>query len=183
MNLVNINTPVTICITPNTNQHIFRHLPPEMQMTLRVRKSLERKNTKLHLRYLGIPEIGDRPTSVRTNINFMVSESAVEFLSTLGFELDYDFIAQGYIFQKGIMKITMSKIYKTSNRFTDDVFWCGGTQTPMSNSYLVDMSVLAPSGMSSTIGQNMKQFADQLMPLLRMEKIDNRATYSRVNSN
>ena len=40
------------------------------------------------------------------------SDNAVEFLTQLGFRLDYEFAAKGLIFRKGRMKITVSKIFK-----------------------------------------------------------------------
>ena len=41
----------------------------------------------------------------------------------------------------------------------------------ISQSYLVEMSVLAPSG-QETIGEDMKAFAEQLKPLVLLDKID-----------
>lgn len=57
------------------------------------------------------------------------------------------------------MKITVSKIYKAMN------------QEPVSQSYLVELSVLAPSG-SDVVAEDMKVFADKLKPLVLLEKID-----------
>ncbi len=41
----------------------------------------------------------------------------------------------------------------------------------ISNSYLVEMSVLAPSGQEA-IGEDMKAFAEQLKPIVHLDKID-----------
>lgn len=42
---------------------------------------------------------------------------------------------------------------------------------PMSQSYLVELSVLAPNGQDA-IGEDMKNFAEQLRPLVQLDKID-----------
>ena len=62
------------------------------------------------------------------------------------------------MFRKGRMKITVSKIFKVS-------------QDPISQSYLVELSVLAPSGQDA-IAEDMRVFAEQLKPLVQLEKID-----------
>lgn len=42
---------------------------------------------------------------------------------------------------------------------------------PVSQSYLIELSVLAPPSQES-LGEEMKAFADQLKPLVELEKID-----------
>ncbi|KAK2705413.1 hypothetical protein QYM36_017454, partial [Artemia franciscana] len=43
--------------------------------------------------------------------------------------------------------------------------------TPFSSSYLVELSVLA-HGQDKAVGEDMKTFADQLRPLVNLEKTD-----------
>merc|ERR1712080_678115 len=88
--------------------------------TLRVRKSelapasgdkkdpnSDNQSPPWQLRYLGQPEIGEkRPTLVRSCYDIACSDNAVDFLTQLGFRLDYEFAAKGTIFRKGRMKIT-----------------------------------------------------------------------------
>lgn len=87
------------------------------------------------LRYIGEPELGTgtlrifiisstntnkylppgdktRPTIVRSSIDVAVTPSIVEFLTELGARLEFEYIARGYMFRKGRMKITVSKIFK-----------------------------------------------------------------------
>lgn len=52
----------------------------------------------------------------------------------------------------------------------------GPTKTPenmeaISQSYLVELSVLAPPGQDA-IGEDMRLFAEQLRPLVQLEKVD-----------
>ena len=43
----------------------------------------------------------------------------------------------------------------------------------MTNSHLIELTVLAPSG-SDVVADDMKNFAEQLKPLVLMDKIDGR---------
>ena len=51
-------------------------------------------------------EIGQRATSVRSCYDITCSENAVEFLTELGCRLEFEYIAKGFVFRKGRMKIT-----------------------------------------------------------------------------
>jgi len=59
------------------------------------------------------------------------------------------------------MKITVSKIFRTLS------------QEPLSGSYLVELSLLAPVG-ADAVAEDMKVFAEKLKPLVILEKIDHR---------
>lgn len=119
------------------------------------------------LRYIGQTEIGDksRPTLIRSSLDIATSNTVAEFLSELGCKLDFEYIVRGYMFRKGRMKVTVSKIFKMGQgKMPDSV-------EPMSQSYLVELSVLAPSGQDA-IAEDMRSFAEQLKPLVQLEKID-----------
>lgn len=68
-------------------------------------------------------------------------------------------MVSGYMFRKGRMKVTVSKIFKVNS------------SEPISQSYLVELSVLAPTG-QDVIADDMRIFAEQLKPLVQLEKID-----------
>ena len=123
------------------------------------------------LRYIGQTEIGDksRPTLIRSSLDIATSSTVTEFLSELGCKLDFEYIVRGYMFRKGRMKVTVSKIFKMGQgnpqgKIPDSL-------EPMSQSYLVELSVLAPSGQDA-IAEDMRSFAEQLKPLVQLEKID-----------
>lgn len=143
--------------TPNQTQPLM----------LRVRRSLE-VDAPYQLRYIGNPEMGERtrPTIVRSSIDVGCTSSVIEFLTELGCKIDFEYISKGFMFRKGRMKITISKILKI-----------GKIEEPLSQSHLVELSVLAPSG-QDPIGEEMKAFAEQLRPLVQLEKID----YKRLGS-
>ena len=139
-------------------------------------------STPWQLRYLGQPETGQqRATLVRSCYDIACSDNAIEFLTQLGFRLDFEFAAKGLIFRKGRMKITVSKIFKIvpvgpghppppPNAIPN-----GQSEVlePLSGSHLVELSVLAPSG-SDAVAEDMKNFAEQLKPLVFLDKIDPR---------
>lgn len=138
-----------------------------MMLFLRVRRALDVNDAPFQLRYVGQQELGDknRPTVVRSSIDMTCSSTIVEFLTELGCRLDFEYIARGYMFRKGRMKITVSKIFKMGGNKP------GEGVEPISQSYLVELSVLAPSGQDA-IGEEMRVFAEQLRPLVQLEKID-----------
>lgn len=136
-------------------------------MTLRVRQDTERKNFPWHLRYLGQSEIGDknRATMVRSCIDIACSPNIGQFLTEMGFKLHFNFLTRGYMFKKGRMKVIVAKIFRT----------VPGTETleAITQSYLVEVSVVAPSGQDA-LADEIKAFSEQLKPLVQLEKIDSR---------
>ena len=79
------------------------------------------------------------------------------------------------------MKITVSKIFKIippepfpgGPQPSTTVPTTEGTLEPLSGSHLVELSVLAPSG-NDAVAEDMKNFAEQLKPLIFLDKIDPR---------
>jgi mediator of RNA polymerase II transcription subunit 18 len=142
---------------------------PPMVLPLRVRRALDVPDAPWQLRYVGQQELGDknRPTVVRSSIDMACSSTIVEFLTELGCRVDFEYIARGYMFRKGRMKITVSKIFKMGSMTSKP----GEGVEPISQSYLVELSVLAPSGQDA-ISEDMRIFAEQLRPLVQLEKID-----------
>lgn len=124
------------------------------------------------LRYIGQPELGDksRPTIVRSSIDVATSSTVVDFLTELGCKMDFEYISRGYMFRKGRMKITVSKIFKVNQTKVPD-----NIQDMISQSYLVELSVVAPSGQDA-VAEDMRIFAEQLRPLVQLEKVD----YKRI---
>lgn len=121
------------------------------------------------LRYIGQQEIGDRsrPTLVRNSLDIACTSSVVEFLTELGCRIDFEYNNRGYMFRKGRMKITVSKIFKMGPMQKPGEVY----NEPISQSYLVELSVLAPTGQDA-IAEDMRQFAEQLKPLVILDKID-----------
>lgn len=150
-----------LCFTLRANN-------PPMVLPLRVRRALDVNDAPWQLRYVGQQELGDknRPTVVRSSIDMACSGTIVEFLTELGCRLDFEYIARGYMFRKGRMKITVSKIFKMGMSTKPNE-----SMEPISQSYLVELSVLAPSGQDA-IAEDMRVFAEQLRPLVQLEKID-----------
>ncbi|XP_071830512.1 mediator of RNA polymerase II transcription subunit 18-like [Apostichopus japonicus] len=136
------------------------------QVMLRARRSLDHANNPWQLRYLGQTDLSDksRSVTVRSYLDSLTSESLSAFLNDIGFRLDHEFVAQGHMFRKGKMKIILSKLHKIQ-KLSD-------TQSiePITASQLVELSVVAPSG-TENIADDMKAFAEQLKPLVNMDKL------------
>lgn len=141
-------------------------------LSLRVRRALDSLDMPFQLRYIGQPELGplgekSRPTIVRSSYDIGCGSSIIDFLQELGCRMDFEYIASGYMFRKGRMKITVSKIFKVGGQVKSN------DMEPISQSYLIELSVLAPSGQDA-IAEDMRSFAEQLKPLVQLEKIDSR---------
>lgn len=134
-------------------------------VSLRVRRSVEPKDKDMpwHLRYLGQHEVGDknRATLVRSCVDVSCSTNVAHFLEEMGFKRDFEYLSKGYIFKKGRMKVIVAKISRTD------------PMEHVSNSYLVELSVVAPSGQDG-LADEVKSFAEQLKPLVSLEKVDPR---------
>ncbi|XP_012542944.1 mediator of RNA polymerase II transcription subunit 18 [Monomorium pharaonis] len=143
----------------------------EQPLVLRVRRSLDPgyADHPWQLRYIGQEELGDksRPTIVRSSIDVATSNTVVDFLTELGCKMDFEYITRGYMFRKGRMKITVSKIFKVNqNKGPENI------HTDMiSQSYLVELSVIAATGQDA-VADDMRIFAEQLRPLVQLEKVD-----------
>ncbi|XP_009325584.1 PREDICTED: mediator of RNA polymerase II transcription subunit 18 [Pygoscelis adeliae] len=141
--------------------------PPPSPFVLRARRSMDKSGMPWHLRYLGQPEIGDknRHALVRNCVDIATSDNLTDFLVEMGFRMDHEFVAKGHVFRKGIMKIVVYKIFR--------ILMPGNTESiePLSLSYLVELNVVAPAG-QDVVSDDMRNFAEQLKPLVHLEKID-----------
>ena len=87
----------------------------------------------------------------------------------MGCRLEFEYVAKGILFRKGRMKVTITKIFKVMVTGPNG----GENHEPLTGSHLVELSVLAPSG-NDVVAEDMKNFADQLKPLINLDKIDPR---------
>ncbi|KFP78320.1 Mediator of RNA polymerase II transcription subunit 18 [Apaloderma vittatum] len=136
---------------------------------LQAQWSMDKSGMPWRLCYLGQPEIeiGDknRHALVRNCVDIATSDNLTDFLVEMGFRMDHEFVAKGHVFRKGIMKIVVYKIFR--------ILMPGNTESiePLSLSYLVELSVVAPAG-QDVVSDDMRNFAEQLKPLVHLEKID-----------
>jgi len=144
--------------------------------SVRVRRCLEpdKKDMPWHLRYLGQPELGDknRATLVRSCVDVAVSKNVTAFLQEMGFKLDFEFTSKGFLFKRGRMKVIVAKVKRIPPNIPG--MDPGMVGEDISKSYLVELSVVAPSGQEG-LGEEVKQFAEQLKPLVNLQKIDHRS--------
>ena len=130
---------------------------------------MDQPQNPFHLRYLGQQEMGDknRATIVRNCIDCSTSSNCVQFLNEMGFKLDFEFVLKGYMFRKGRMKVIVAKLFRVQPNAGPEAL------EPLSQSYLVELSVNAPAGQEG-IADEMKMFADSLKPLVILDKVDTR---------
>ncbi|UJR31690.1 hypothetical protein I4U23_019171 [Adineta vaga] len=147
-------------------------IPSASNVSLRVRYALDDlPNSIYHLRYVASAELDKSPNvSVRQFHDCCVTKNIQAFLQELGFAHDYEYYAKGDIYRKGRIKITVAKISTPPERNRNDM-------NPMvnrrlfTNSCFVEMSLIG-SMHDDKVGDEMKSFAEQLKPLISLEKID-----------
>jgi mediator of RNA polymerase II transcription subunit 18 len=154
---------VCFVLLNNTNQ-------PGPPLSLRVRRAVDDPQAAWLLRYVGLPELGDknRPTMIRNVLDVACGKEAFEFLKELGCRREFEFLTKGHIFRKGRLKITVGKLYKFDPTKSPDA-----TMEGITGSHYVEMSVVTPSG-HDAVGDDMKTLAEQLKPLVLLDKVDQR---------
>lgn len=146
--------------------------PSNQTVSVRVKKQLAPPGQPCLLTYLGHPEIGDknRPTTVRTCVEVNCTSNVCSFLQELGFVMDFEYISQGWQFQKNKLRVTVSKIFRINPSNVDH-------STPMTKSYLIEVSLIS-SGSNEQAPNEVQAFCEQLKPLVNMEKYDPRSISS-----
>ncbi|XP_028410488.1 mediator of RNA polymerase II transcription subunit 18-like [Dendronephthya gigantea] len=139
-------------------------------ITLRARCSLDSHEMPWQLRYLGeADQVAEKSKNVltRTCLEVMTTDNLTTFLEELGFGFESEYIAKGYYFKKGDIRVTISRIHRLPTR--------GNTShvEAISSSYLVEASVVS-SVQQDSIADELKSFTDQLRPIVHLEKVDHR---------
>lgn len=146
--------------------------PNISSITLVLRRALDHPDDPWHVRYLGdIVGVNDKSqhSLSRSYLDSSTSSQIKQFLNELGFVLDYEYILKGYLFRKGRLKITVSKLHKVpANAETVDMNTATETLT---SSHLVELSLIATQS-TNDIQDDIRNFAEQLKPLVNLEKID-----------
>lgn len=137
------------------------------QTVVRARHSLDTPDQPWTLLYLGQIEHGDksRPTMVRTYVEVSVTSNICTFLQDMGFVMEYEFITSGWIFRKNRIKTLVYKVHQIPkpNNLEQTI--------PLTNSHCVEVSLIASSS-NEHVTNELVNFADQLKPLINLEKTD-----------
>lgn len=138
-------------------------------VSVRVRRQLLNPEQPYTLCYLGNPEIGDRNrlTTVRTCVEVNCSQSVCAFLKELGFVVEFEFVHQGFIFRRNRLKATVSKVYKLISPANTEQL------SPITKSHLIEVSTISGSS-NEQAANDVHMFAEQLKPLVCLDKIDSR---------
>uniref|UniRef100_A0A8R1E5U3 Mediator of RNA polymerase II transcription subunit 18 n=1 Tax=Caenorhabditis japonica TaxID=281687 RepID=A0A8R1E5U3_CAEJA len=123
------------------------------------------------LRYIGVPEPDQKcPTIIRKEISSLVhSSDMMTYAKALGLRMDYEYMTQGKLWTKGNIKILHSSLTKSIRPGNYD----SSSIKSISDSSLVEISISLPeSAEYMPAAKTLRDFADQLMPLCSMEKVD-----------
>ncbi|CAL2028944.1 unnamed protein product [Caenorhabditis brenneri] len=123
------------------------------------------------LKYIGVPEPDTKcPTIVRKEISSLVhSQDMMTYAKALGLRMDYEYLTQGKLWTKGNIKIIHSTLTKTLRPGVYD----STSLKAISDSSFVEVSVSLPESIEyMPVAKQVRDFADQLMPLVHMEKVD-----------
>ncbi|CAP31590.1 Protein CBR-MDT-18 [Caenorhabditis briggsae] len=145
--------------------------PPVHQILRRRFRTEHQIQNYWQLKYIGVPEPDQKcPTIVRKEISSLVhSQDMMTYAKSLGLRMDYEYITQGKLWTKGNIKILHSTLTRTLRAGTYD----SSSLKSMSDSALVEISISLPeSAEYMPAAKSLRDFADQLMPLVNMEKID-----------
>ncbi|KAH7729714.1 mediator protein 18 [Aphelenchoides avenae] len=145
--------------------------PNEVATQVQMRRRLNTDPFYWHCRYIGTPEPNPAcPTIVRKTIDSLIySKDMMEFVKCLGLRMAFEYIADGYVYLKENIRVTVTKIqwtekagrYETNNR------------RDLTDSHLVEATIMLPeSAEYMAAAKKLREFADQLLPLCEMKKLD-----------
>uniref|UniRef100_A0A915ENK4 Mediator of RNA polymerase II transcription subunit 18 n=1 Tax=Ditylenchus dipsaci TaxID=166011 RepID=A0A915ENK4_9BILA len=100
-----------------------------------------------HCRYIGIPEADLKsPVTVRKTLDSMIfSTDMMVFVKTLGLRMEYEFIADGWLFTTATKENIRILVYKVEH--TEEIGnYSKSNLKPLTESYLVEATVVLPDG-------------------------------------
>lgn len=107
----------------------------------------------------------NRAATMRNCIEVDTNDSITSFLEQIGFQFDHETILRGFLFRKGAMRITVSRLHKIPER---GVF---SNMLPMTDSYLVELT-LNTLVQQDSLCLEMRAFAEHLKPIVLLEEIE-----------
>uniref|UniRef100_A0A1I8F628 Mediator of RNA polymerase II transcription subunit 18 n=1 Tax=Macrostomum lignano TaxID=282301 RepID=A0A1I8F628_9PLAT len=128
---------------------------------LRLRWSLLHPHLPAYLRYLGIPESADHRVMSRAAYEVPVFplDAARQLVEAMGFQHEFDFIAEGTVFRRGLLKVTVYRVRRLLG----------------AESSLVEVSGLGPSSLTAGMVESVLSVRDQLKSLVLLAKHDQKA--------
>lgn len=133
------------------------------------RKFTQSKNDVWHCRYVGPPAADKVPAICRTVTDSVVHCPAMmEFVKNMGLRLEYEFIARGFLFTKGPIKIIVSKIFCTNNpgQYNRE------SLKPQTDSHIIEAIIPVKNDDTAKYAKILKDFCDQLAPLVEFRKVE-----------
>uniref|UniRef100_A0A914KLF9 Mediator of RNA polymerase II transcription subunit 18 n=1 Tax=Meloidogyne incognita TaxID=6306 RepID=A0A914KLF9_MELIC len=138
--------------------------PVQVQM----RRRFKTDNLHWHCRYIAIPETAVKDVIVRKVIDSLIySNDMMSFVKSLGLRMEYEYIANGFLFTKRDIRVIMYQV------MCSDTIGNYNKLKQFGESFLVEASILVPDGQPYDGAiKNLKEFADQLLPICKLEYLD-----------
>ncbi|CAG5113860.1 Oidioi.mRNA.OKI2018_I69.chr2.g7950.t1.cds [Oikopleura dioica] len=110
--------------------------------TLRVSRSMAQSKMPWQLKYVGAVESATKSCLMRNQVTVGCSENVTSFLTELGFRAETEFLNKGYLYRKGRVKITLSKL----NKMKEPGQSAEANRIPLTKSHFVEVSVTVLTG-------------------------------------
>uniref|UniRef100_A0AC34RBC3 Mediator of RNA polymerase II transcription subunit 18 n=1 Tax=Panagrolaimus sp. JU765 TaxID=591449 RepID=A0AC34RBC3_9BILA len=142
-----------------------------MQLHLRRRldTGIDVPNNVWHCRYIGPPQSEKLPAICRSAIDSLVyCPEMMDFIKNMGLRMEYEYVARGFFFTKGPIRIMVYKILvpETAGKYNKDAL------KPQMESHLVEAIIPVENEDTNKYAKILKDFCDQLAPLVEFKKIE-----------
>ncbi|CAD5216939.1 unnamed protein product [Bursaphelenchus okinawaensis] len=154
------------------HEMVFTLKAGDAPVQVRMRRRMYHDSHSWHCKYIGSQEPDPKcPVIVRKCVDsFISSHNMMDFLKALGLRMDYEYLTDGVLFTWGNIKVYVTRItytnttgkYEQENRFRlseDALFVEASTTLPEQADY-------------NQAAKQLRDFADQLEPLCKMQKMD-----------
>uniref|UniRef100_A0A914LYY4 Multifunctional fusion protein n=1 Tax=Meloidogyne incognita TaxID=6306 RepID=A0A914LYY4_MELIC len=99
--------------------------------------------------------------------SLIYSNDMMSFVKSLGLRMEYEYIANGFLFTKRDIRVIMYQV------MCSDTIGNYNKLKQFGESFLVEASILVPDGQPYDGAiKNLKEFADQLLPICKLEYLD-----------
>lgn len=135
---------------------------------VQIRRSLDNVAAPWHLRYYGPADVGVKSATVlvRNCIELTSNDALPQFVQEMGFVMQQEFVAEGWLFLKGPFKICVFSVFKMPIRGDT-------TKTEEIPTVFINIITTAVAGVGQeAVVHEMNSLAEQLKPLVTLSKPD-----------
>ena len=148
----------------------FSEMADSPRVALHIRRKFNNEMSSVwHCRYIGVPVPDKVPAVCRTSIDSIVHcADMMEFSKSMGLRMEYEYVAKGFLFTKGPIKILVYKVYSTEKPgvYSKDLL------KPQLDSHVVEAMIPVENEDTLKYSKILKDFCDQLAPLVEFKKVE-----------